>query len=188
MRQLLFALIILLIAGSTSAQSNVGVKYFGFSIHPKGDAQADLMPYKLDKKGKYILNFGTILSYQKFIYRDLISVKFAQGIYTDSGGLLSGHTHLGFRVVFLEKGKNNFSMGFGPTLIYRRNWNIKEGYVSTGLFEESGKIQYKFVWYGGEFEYNRFINEHLDLSVNFLPGYPLVMSFGVGVRWWPAGR
>lgn len=188
MRHLYCAVIALLILGGARAQHNIGIKYFGFSIHPKGDAQAHLMPNKLDKNARYIVNFGGILSYQKFIYRDLVSIKFAQGIYTDSGGLLSGHTHLGFRIVFLESGKNNLSLGFGPTLIYRENWKKKEGYVSTGLFKESGNLQYKTIWYGGEFEYNRFINEQLDLSVNFLPGYPLVMSFGVGLRWWPQGR
>lgn len=188
MRSIYCAIVALLISGNVAAQYNFGVKYFGLSMHPKGDKQANLMPHKLDDKGVFVVNFGTILSFQQFIYRELVSVKVAQGIYTDSGGLPSGHTHVGFRTVFFEKGKNNISLGFGPTLIYRRNWNVKEGYVSTGLFKESGNIQYKLVMYGGEFEYNRYLNEHFDLSVNFLPGYPLVMSLGVGIRWWPAGH
>lgn len=167
-----------------AAQSNIGFKYFGFTIHPRGDEQAHLMPYRLDKKGVFVPNVGGILSFQKNVFQDIVSVKFAQGFYTDSGGLPSGHTHIGFRLVFFQKKKHTLLFGFGPTWIYRRNWNVKEGYVSTGIFEDRGKIQYKYVWYGGEIEYDYQINDKLDFSMNFLPGYPLVLSFGFGVRYW----
>ena len=168
----------------TYRKNNFGIKYFGFSIHPKGDKQAHLMPYKLDKNGVFILNFGTIVSYQHNVYKDLISVKIAQGFYSDSGGLPSGHTHIGFRIMCLEKNKHSLLFGFGPTLVYRKNWNCKPGYVTTGLFKEYKNIQYKFVWYGGEIEYNYKLNDKIDLNANFLPGYPLIMSFGFGMRMW----
>jgi hypothetical protein len=165
-------------------KNNFGIKYFGFSIHPKGDKQAYLMPYKLDKHGVFIVNFGTIVSYQHNLYKDLVSIKVAQGFYSDSGGLPSGHTHIGFRIMCFEKSKHSIIFGFGPTLVYRKNWNCKPGYVTTGLFKEYKNIQYKFVWYGGEIEYNYQLNDKIDLNANFLPGYPLIMSFGFGMRMW----
>jgi len=165
-------------------QGNVGLKYFGFTVHPKGDEQAHLMPKRLDAEGVFIPNVGGIISYQHQVFQDLLSVKFAQGLYTDSGNLLAGHTHIGFRLVFYENNRHSFLFGFGPTWIYRENWKVKEGYEPSGIFEDRGKYQYKFIWYGGELEYNYWLKDNLDLSVNFLPGYPLVMSFGVGVRYW----
>lgn len=174
-----------LIAHNGFGQHNFGIKYFGLTIHPKGEKQPELMPYKLDRKAVYVVNFGTILSYQQYIYRDILSIKLAQGVYSDSGGLLAGHTHIGPRIQFF-KGKNfEVLFGFGPTLIYRRNWNIKPGYEPSGLFKEKGNVQYKYVWYGGEFEFNQRLNEKFDLSVHILPGYPRIVSFGFGIRYWP---
>ena len=172
---------------TSSAQHNFGIKYFGLSMHPRGDEQSHLMPYRLDDRGVLVVNFGGIASYQKYVYTNLLSFKLAQGIYTDSGGLISGHTHLGFRFRFIERGRHSAMFGFGPTMVYRRSWKVKEGYESTGLFKEKGNVQYLFVWYGGEIEYNYLLSDKLDLSINFLPGYPLVMSFGVGLRYWPGG-
>ncbi|MGB0166675.1 MAG: fatty acid desaturase [Luteibaculum sp.] len=178
-------LILLYASLSLSAQHNFGFKYFGLSIHPSGDEQADLMPHRLDDNGVLVMNFGGIISYQKYFLSDLLSFKVAQGIYSDCGGMLSGHTHIGFRATFLQRGRHSALLGFGPTFIYRRNWNKKPDYEPTGIFKESGDLQYKFVFYGGEVEYNYQVNEKFDLSIHFLPGYPIVMSLGVGFRYWP---
>ncbi|TXC75599.1 fatty acid desaturase family protein [Luteibaculum oceani] len=177
--------VFLVFGGISQAQHNFGLKYFGLSMHPKGDPQAHLMPYRLDDRAVLVVNFGGIASFERYVYSNLLSIKLAQGLYTDSGGLISGHTHIGFRAKFLERKRHSMILGFGPTFIYRRNWNKKPGYESTGLFRESGNIQHKFVWYGGEIEYNYQVSDQWDMSVNFLPGYPLVMSIGVGVRYWP---
>lgn len=192
MRKYTYTIIVAIIMSCASlyaqGEYNFGLKYYGLSIHPGGDKQAHLMPYKLDPKGVATISWGGIASFQKFIFRNLISIKLAQGVYTDSGGVLAGHTHLGFRLELLQAGKHQLNFGFGPTLIYRKNWyTVKEGYQSTGLFKESEdkQIQYKFVWYGGEIEYNYAINEHWDISAHILPGYPILVAFGVGLRYWP---
>lgn len=179
-------LVALFIYLNGNAQSNFGVKYFGLSIHPNGDKQANLMPYKLDNQGKYVFNFGIIASYQKYILDDFLSVKFAQGIYSDCGGLISGHTHLGFRLSIINNAKHELLFGFGPTFIYRKNWKTAyPDYEDTGIFSSKGNTQQKFVWYGGELEYDFKISKHWDISTHILPGYPLVVSIGVGVRYWP---
>jgi len=184
MHKSITGLLLLVSATMLGQGQTIGIKYFGISLHPKGDPQYRLMPYRLDNKGYVVVNFGGIVSYEYFLYRQLFSIKFAQGFYSDSGGYPSGHTHIGFRAALAKGKRGTLSFGFGPTFIYRKSWRFKEGYHDTGLFKTIGKVQHKFVWYGGEIEYNRQLSNRLDLSVHFLPGYPLVMSFGAGVRYW----
>lgn len=45
------------------AQNNIGIKYFGLSIHPKGEHENSfLMPNKLDKNGYLVMNFINIMN------------------------------------------------------------------------------------------------------------------------------
>ncbi len=170
---------------SQKPNHNFGFKYYGFTVHPKGEDQAHLMPTRLDPNAYMVLNYGGIFSYQRMVFRDFISIKIAQGLYTDSGKMPSGHTHIGFRVYLLDHQRHDVQFGFGPTYIYRKSWHSKEGYESSGIFRDRGNIQDKFVWYGGEIEYNYLINDHWDFSAHILPGFPLVVGFGFGFRYWP---
>ena len=61
------------------AQNNIGIKYFGLSIHPKGEHENSfLMPNKLDKNGYLVMNFGAVVSYEYFIVEERVSLKIAQ--------------------------------------------------------------------------------------------------------------
>jgi hypothetical protein len=78
----------------------------------------------------------------------------------------------------------NGSGGLGPFFYYRKNWKTFPEYVDEGYFKDTrnGKWQTKFVWYGGELEYNYPLQERLDLSINFFPGIPVVYALAPGVR------
>lgn len=171
-------------------QSTVTLKYFGMTIHPFGDRTAHLQPYRLDDKARFVLNYGGFAGYEKFVYKDLISVKLIQGIFTDCSGGWESVTHLGVRALMFENDKNRAYLGFGPTFMLRESWTrFGEDYQSSGFFHEKhskrlGDIQYKFILYGFEMEYDRILNDNNSLSVGFTPGIPMAMIISVGWKHW----
>ena len=171
--------------GLAKAQDNIGLKFFGLSMHPKGDENAFLMPMRLDEKGVWVVNLGGMISTEKFIYQDEISLKAIQGLYSDCAARLGGFTHLGLRGQIFKTEKHSLYGGIGPTLVYRRNWYDLPGYLDPDYFEgkPTDTWQYKFLWYGGEFEYAYVFSEKLDLTATFIPGFPKLVSLSFGVKY-----
>jgi len=168
------------------SQDNFSAKFFGFSFHPDGDLNAENMPTKIDKNGVVVINLGMIFGYESFFHKDRLSYKIGTAFYSDCGGLFSGLFHVGLRGVILQRKKFSISGGFGPTFIYRRSWYSKfDEYVNSGFYNgnETDFWQYKFLWYGGEFEFNYKLNNSLDLSTTFIPGYPKLLELSFGVRY-----
>ena len=184
-KSILFILLIIIPIVGVS-QDNFTAKFFGFSFHPDGDENAENMPTKLDKNGVVVLNLGVIFGYENFFYKDKLSYKTAIALYSDCGGLFSGLIHVGLRGVLLQGKKFSISGGLGPTFIYRRSWYSKfDNYVNSGFYNgnETDFWQYKFLWYGGELEFNYKLNKYLDLSTTFIPGYPKLLDLSFGVRY-----
>jgi len=167
------------------AQDNIGIRFVFATIHPAGEKNAFLMPNRLDENAHVVLNWGFIGSFQKYIYKRRLSLKVAQGAYSDCARLFAGHTHLGFRFNFLNSRRHYLEFGFGPTFVYRKTWYRFAGYEQeTNLLKNTDKWQWNFVWYGGELEYDYKITDHIDLNINCIPGYPKFFTFAVGARWW----
>lgn len=183
MRLFVLVAALLLCASTVVAQSAIGLKFFGLSIHPNGDPNAFLMPRKLDAGGVLVVNLGGMASYEKYIGKDF-SVKAVQALYADCASRAGGFTHLGLRARIFTTGRHSLSGGLGPTLVFRRNWQDLKGYINPGYFKggPDETWQYKFLWYGGEFEYALAVNDKLDLSTTFVPGYPKLMSLSFGIR------
>ncbi|MFC6999093.1 hypothetical protein [Rufibacter roseus] len=186
-------ILILLLCGffsfTTRAQytRNFSVKYFGLTLHPKGDDNAELMPLNPDGKGYFVFNVGGSISYEQFFVQDKFSVKAIQALYADCAMQFAGFTHLGLRATIFQLGPHSLNGGLGPTLVYRRNWSKLDGYnLSTSFFggNPSDKWQYRMIWYAGEFEYNYRFKDRTDFSVSFVPGYPNIMSLSFGIRYW----
>lgn len=166
------------------SQDNIGVKLFGLSIHPKGAVNSHLMSNKLDKNGYLVLNFGLEFIYEKFLYKDIVSAKIIQALYTDCATRLGGFTHIGIRARIIKKGKHNLYGGIGPTIVYRRNWFELNEYIHEGTFKggKNNNWQYLFLWYGGEFEYKYTMTDKFDFSVSLVPGYPDLISLAFGIN------
>ncbi|WP_240773244.1 hypothetical protein [Pontibacter sp. SGAir0037] len=158
------------------------VKMFGLSVHLKQSPYPEIFPNRVDDNGVLVANYGAIVGYDRFFKRDVMSIRVEQGLYGDCAASLAGFTHIGWRGQIFKKGKHSLNGGIGPTLVYRRDWNRLEGYRDDGYFRRRGDWQYKFYWYGGEFEYNYKVSAQNDLSVNLVPGLPELISFGVGIR------
>lgn len=194
-RSLLVVLLINCVAafggsGVTYAQSTFTLKYFGLTIHPFGDRTAALQPYKLDKTAHFVLNFGGYAGYERFVYKDFVSAKVIQGIFTDCSAGWCSVTHLGVRMLLIEKPKHRVYLGVGPTLLVRNSWErFGSEYASSGYFERGssrllGDVQWKFLLYGAEIEYDYRCTERDHLSVSFTPGLPLACTFSIGWKHW----
>jgi hypothetical protein len=170
-------------------QFTIGIKLTGLSIHPKGATNANLMKYKLDNKGIFVFNPGIRLSFEYFLYKDIVSIKIEQDLYADCANQFAGFTHIGVRGKMFQIEKHSLNGGIGPTIFFRRNWYKLDGYIDDiENFKGSpdNNWQWWFIWYGGEFEYNYMINETIELSTSFVPWIPpfvpFVMSLGTRIK------
>jgi hypothetical protein len=183
---IIFIIIVFFNTVLLNAQSyNIGIKYFGLSFHPLESINYELMPLKLDPNGIFVLNVGLMASFEKYIWKDFMSIKFAQALYGDCILQFAGFSHIGFRLKIFTIGKHNLNGGIGPTLIYRKNWYNIDGYDDEFRFFNGKKgdyWQWRVLWYGGEFEYNYNLRNNIDFSVTFVPGFPDLVVFAFGVR------
>ncbi|PSR53147.1 hypothetical protein AHMF7605_06185 [Adhaeribacter arboris] len=185
-KQFCYTLVILCLGiyKNTWAQQYWGIKYFGLSLHPKGDPNAPLMPLNPDKKGYLVFNLGGMVSYEQFWKPQKFSVKGIQAIYTDCAAQLGGFTHIGLRAIIFQNRRHSLNGGLGPTFIYRRNWYRLPDYQDSGFFNGTTQSfwQYKFIPYAGELEYNYQLTDTIDFSTTFVPGYPSLISLSFGLR------
>lgn len=185
---LLIMLLPVLVSIHTMAQyrQNLSLKFMGLSLHPLGGGgNSDIMPHKLDKNAYLVMNLGVLLSYERFIVKEIVSAKFIQGIYADCAARFAGVSSIGIRALIFKSGGHRLYGGIGPSVLYRRNWFDLDGYDDTGYFKggKEDRWQYKFLWYGGELEYKAALTERFDLSITFVPGYPELMCLSVGVSY-----
>lgn len=187
---ILFSLLIVVCSSNAQAPSAFTIKYFGLTIHPFGDKTAELQPYKLDRNARFVANFGCFLGYERFVFKDLVSIKIIQAGFTDCSGGLAGFTHVGVRMrMFQLKEKSTFYFGFGPAFMYRDSWErFGDAYSSSGYFNSGSvrghEIQYKLIPYACEIEWDYKLNEKNAFSVGFTPGIPMALTFSVGWKHW----
>jgi hypothetical protein len=157
------------------------VKFVGISVHLKENPHPHLYKRKFDRKGFVVLNAGVILSVEKFVYNDLVSIKFAQAIFSDCANQFAGFSHLGFRLN-KELDNHHFAIGNGPTMFYRKDWSGLTGYIDEGLFKRNENYQYRFFWYAGEVNYGYKLSDQTQLSFTLLPGPPEFATIAAGLR------
>ena len=189
MRTFLFVFLVFALL-NCSAQKALTVKFFGLSYHPGGDPTAEVQPYKLDKNARFVMNYGAFVGYEKFIYEDLVSVKAIQGLMSDCSAGLASVSHIGIRARVFATKKHQLYVGIGPTFLVRDSWSrFGQKYSSSGYFNEDysqalGDVQWKFVPYGFEFEYDYRCTEKDHFSISVTPAFPLAVVTSVGWKHW----
>lgn len=180
-RVLLFTFI--LFSVSSRAQWFVGVKFMGISYHLDDGENKKLYQWNVGRHGNLAFHIGFGLTCEYKI-NNWFSLKVDQVVFRDCAGRFAGMSMFNARGTLDMKRAGDISAGMGPFFYYRRSWLCFEKYKNDGYFKSSknGKWQTKFVWYGGEIEYNFPINETLDWSTNILPGLPVVIAVASGVR------
>lgn len=142
------------------------------------------MPLNPDGRGYLTLNLGGVPGHEIRIADSRLSVKVLQALYYDCAGQTGGFSHIGFRAIIRSNKNHEFTGGFGPILIFRRNWHRLPAYLPSGFFKGKAEDpwQYKMLWYGGELEYHYTVTEKPAFSVRFVPGFPEIMSLAAGIR------
>lgn len=183
--RLRFALLILIGTMSIQlrAQWFVGVKLMGITIHTDQMDNKHLFLNTIGKNKRIAFHLGGALTVE-YRVNNWLAFKCDQVLFRDCAGKTAGMTMLNVRYVHDFSPKDNASIGLGPFWYYRKSWRSFTEYRDDGYFKDSpdGKWQTKFVWYGGEIEYNRKVNKNLDWSTNVLPGIPVVIAVASGVR------
>jgi hypothetical protein len=179
----LFLITLLFFALHAHAQWFVGVKFMGISIHTDNNMNGHLYKTAIGKKKRVAFHFGVALTCE-YKFNDWFSAKVDQAAFRDCAGKFAGMTMFNLRGTADFGRAGDLSAGMGPFWYYRKSWFAIDDYKDDGYFKTSrnNKWQTKFVWYGGEIEYNYPINEKLDWSTNILPGIPVVIAVSSGVR------
>lgn len=174
-----------------SSQISVGISIGGIGYHPieEKNENAEFYKWKFDKKGKMV-GFASVTFFFSYRFNDYIGAKVMQSfVFHDCAGNFAGVTHLGVDlhddIIGWKNPSNQFSLSFGPFWYYRKNWSQEPHYKNDPNFmklSDNGVWESKFVWHGGQIEYDHFINANEALSINFLPGYPYLYTFGVGMK------
>ena len=172
------------------AQTVITLKYFGLTVHPGGDKTAALQPYKLDQNARFVMNVGGFAGFEKFIYRDLLSLKVIQGVFSDCSAGLAMISHVGIRASLIRSERHAFYIGAGPAFFCRESWRrFGTDYESSGFFEDGkssflGPTQYKFFPIVAELEYDFKVNKKNHFSVSITPGIGLVNTLAIGWKHW----
>ena len=180
-------LLIFFIPFLSGAQFTFGVKISGLAFHPQKELNEKNYRWKLDKKGHFVAFVGISFT-SAYYFNDYIGIKTAHTLMPfDCAGKFSLVNHIGIdihdRVIGWKNDEHRFSASFGPLWYFRRGWTELEDYEpETGFMKpcKNPKWERKFVWYGGQIQYDYYFKENQALSVNFFPGHPYIYSFGIG--------
>lgn len=155
----------------------------GISIHIDENRNGHLYRAAIGKNNRVAFHTGLALTFE-YKFNNWFSVKADQVGFRDCNGRFAGMSMFNLRYTRDLGRAGDASIGFGPFFYYRESWTSLPGYEDDGYFRESAnkKWQTKFVWYGGEIEYNYPINEEVDWSTNILPGLPVVIAVASGLR------
>jgi hypothetical protein len=169
------------------SQMTFGVKISGLAFHPKKELNEACYRWKIDKKGK-LVGFVGVTFTSAYQFNNYVGVKFTQTFMPfDCAGKFASVTHLGInltdRIVGWKNDLHRGSVSIGPLFYLRKGWLQLDGYEPDTDFiktTKSEKWQRKFVWYGGQMQYDYYFKTNQAVSVNFFPGYPYIYSLGVG--------
>jgi len=174
---------------SLFCQFTVGVKIGGLAFHQK-KVSPNYYSWSIDKKGHWVgyLGVSFSLGYQ---FNPYLGVKVIQSLLPyDCAGRFSGITHFGIdlhdRIVGFKNEQHRLSASVGPLFYYRKNWKTVPNYYTDEGFvksKENKAWEHKFIWYGGQIQYDFFYNERTAISTNFLPGFPYIYTFNTGVSY-----
>lgn len=166
-------------------RESISFQFIGLAFHPKGGTYPELYKRKLDQKAFFVVELGGAIQYRHRLSKRW-SLGSAVAYFSDCAAMPAGMIQLGARWHIIAKQKHNLSLGFGPTLLFRRDWHELDGYNTDAFFAESvyGKYQYRF-YIVPELEYSIQLKNNWDIFYSILPGgqHVSTSSFGVRYHW-----
>ena len=190
-----FPLLLLLISLHSTAQTRsreglppanhfyLSAQYLGLTFHPGGGNAPEIYPLKLDEQAFWVMEVGAALNLD-YYFAERFFLRASAARYRDCAYVPAGYFHLGIRGVIFSSGKHQVNGGMGPALLYRQDWHQFSEYQGDPFYGNRvrGKWQYRFILYGGEFEYLYRLNDHLQFQFSVIPGVPIVVTSKFGLR------
>ncbi len=182
-------ILMLLISHSAISQFSVGISIGGIGYHPKQDKNTDFYKWKIFNHKK-VVGFSALSLLLSYRINHYVGVKVVQTmVFHDCAGKFAGISHLGVDfhddIIGWESQRDQFSFSFGPLWYYRKNWTQELTYTNDPNFitlSENKVWENKFVWHGGQIEYAYFFQQNNAFTINVLPGYPYLYTFGIGAK------
>ncbi|NOQ72647.1 MAG: hypothetical protein GQ574_11625 [Crocinitomix sp.] len=170
------------------SQFTFGIKIGGLAFHQQ-KVSPNYYSWSIDKKGRWVGYLGVSLT-AGYQFNPYLGVKIIQTLMPyDCAGKFSGITHVGIdlhdRIAGFKNEKHRLSASFGPMFYYRKNWiKVPNYYVDEGFMNtaENENWERKFIWYGGQIQYDFYYKENQAISTNFLPGFPYIYTFMTGIQ------
>lgn len=179
----------LFFGNSVWLQSSLSAEFVGFTIHPAGDKTAHLQPNKLDEKARFVINYGAVITYEKYLIGDVVAFKGLQAIAADCSAGWASITHIGIKGLVIRKPKHRLGVSVGPAFMVRESWFRFEDYEPSGFLNAGnskilGPVQYKFFPCAAEIEYEYSLTPKLDFALSLTPGVPMAITFAAGFKYW----
>ena len=153
-----------------AALKEYNVRFYGYSHHLDVD---------------WFFHPGIQIDRDMFL-NDWFLLRTSIATYRDSGNLLAGFFHGGFRFNLRKFQRFHIRLGFGPTFIWRQNWWVhKQDYDGSTFYGEtyqSGNFERAFVWVGGDIELEWKLKSGKRLIFACIPGYPVIIANSIGFR------
>lgn len=190
-KRLLATLILALVyCYSTTAQEinndlkqSISLQWIGLAFHPEAGTYPQHYHLKLDKKAYFVLEIGTVIQYNYF-FTKRFSLSSSISLYLDCALVPAGSVHLGVSYALIKKGAHRFSVGLGPTLLFREDWHQFPEYSSDTFFEERIFRGYQYRFYPiGYLDYSYRFNPQWELLFSVVPGGIYVITSTIGLRY-----
>lgn len=168
------------------------VTVLSFHSNPGELALREQYPRRLDDRGYVAITPGLETYYEQSLVPNVAKVDFLRygvGAGYDCADLKAGYVHWGGRWVFPWKDRFHFSLGLGPTLIFRESWTKRfPGLVDDeqGFWTESETFLpgYQHKWLlGGNIDMQYQINSNWQAVWSVVPAVVIVVVNSLGVRY-----
>lgn len=178
---ILFAFLIICLA-KTHAQQRISIYACGFTIHSNGDPNAELMPLKLDKNGKYLINYGAVFHYKRYI-NERVTINAIQTIQADCALQKSAGSGFTIGYEFFNRENHCFTIATGPGFYIRESWQKFDNYIEETNFwlTKNEKLEYMIYPLVPYLEYN-YTPESSNLGIgSYLIFDPFGRLYNIGV-------
>jgi hypothetical protein len=160
------------------------LQFMGLTYHPDGGENEDY-PRKLDDRAFWVLQVGLEGDFDWYFHRYGL-VRTSVTLNRDCADVWSGFFHIGPRVNVPLGERFVFRIGIGPTLIWREHWYGKvAGYRRDSFYggDTTGTFQSKFIWHGGNVDFEWKIKPTISLIYSVIPGWPEIITSSFGARY-----
>ncbi len=180
----LFAAILAHAGPESANRFGANLLFNGLTYHP-GGGEHEHYPRKLDDAAFWVLQVGAQADLDAYLHRFLL-VRGSASLIRDCEDVWSGFFHLGPRLNLPIGSRFVFRVGIGPTLIWRRTWfGVDPTYHGDSFYgrDSTGSFQSRFLWYGGNLDFEWKIRRDFSVVYGNIPGWPHVVTSTLGMRY-----